>query len=315
MNNHLIRCLFLALLGTCAMMATGQVQSEINPIYKGINSTYLSLLMRESPQKIKKVYGTADTAGMKGDTVMVAFETAPIYAKLIKKMNWPLVPREVEEDTNRYVKPQYDSTLRCEANTVGFNMVRVDVDTTAGKGFLIGQTEVTQELWVAVMYSNPSEWVEPNSGWPNYYHPVENVTWREVQVFLQKLNKMTGRKFRLPRAREWEFAARGGLKGQGRKYAGSDTLGVVAWYKPQLVIGEGTKDVATKAPNELGIYDMNGNVWEYTAERFKRRHAEWTIMMGGAVNESSKECRQGYKKLITTNNKSPYLGFRLAEDL
>lgn len=119
--------------------------------------------------------------------------------------------------------------------------------------FSIGETEVTQALWKAVMDSNPSRFKGDNL-------PVERVSWDDCQKFIINLNQLTGRKFRLPTEAEWEFAARGGNKSQGYIYSGSNTLGNVAWYDGNS--GYETHPVATKSPNELGIYDMTGNVWE-----------------------------------------------------
>lgn len=120
--------------------------------------------------------------------------------------------------------------------------------------FYIGQTEVTQELWQAVMGSNPSNFKGAKL-------PVEQVSWDDCQEFLRKLNAKTGKQFRLPTEAEWEYAARGGSKSQGFKYAGSNTVGDVAWYADNS--GSTTHAVATKQPNELGIYDMSGNVCEW----------------------------------------------------
>ena len=124
-------------------------------------------------------------------------------------------------------------------------------------------TEVTQELWLAVMGTNPSRFSS------NLNRPVENVSWNDCQVFIAKLNELTGQNFRLPTEAEWEFAARGGMNTQGYKYAGSNDLDEVAWYNYNAhAVGSsspdyGTHAVATKAPNELGLYDMTGNVWEW----------------------------------------------------
>ncbi len=120
--------------------------------------------------------------------------------------------------------------------------------------FLIGQTEVTQELWEAVMGKNPSEFEGSKL-------PVENVSWNDCQTFITKLNSMTGQQFRLPTEAEWEYAAKGGNQSKGYKYSGSDIIGKVAWYKDNS--DDKTHEVATKAPNELGIYDMSGNVYEW----------------------------------------------------
>ena len=120
--------------------------------------------------------------------------------------------------------------------------------------YMIGKTEVTQELWEAVMGSNPSEFNGSNL-------PVENVSWEDCQTFIRKLNALTDKNFRLPTEAEWEFAARGGNNSRGYKYSGSNTLSNVAWYDDNS--SNKTHPVATKAPNELGIYDMSGNVWEW----------------------------------------------------
>ena len=121
--------------------------------------------------------------------------------------------------------------------------------------YYIGETEVTQELWQAVMGSNPSNF----SGFPQ--RPVEMVSWNDCQEFITQLNQLTGKNFRLPTEAEWEYAARGGDRSQGYKYSGSNTIGNVAWYGDNS--NSQTHNVKTKSPNELGIYDMSGNVYEW----------------------------------------------------
>ena len=162
-------------------------------------------------------------------------------------------------------------------NGVSFTMVAVEGDTfTMGataeqesdafsgekpahqvtlSSYSIGQTEVTQELWQAVMGSNPSQFTG------NLQHPVEKVTWNDCQTFLTELNQLTGKNFRLPTEAEWEFAARGGNQSKGYKYSGTNTISVVGWYDENS--GSKTHPVASKVPNELGLYDMTGNVWEW----------------------------------------------------
>ena len=142
-------------------------------------------------------------------------------------------PREQGSDAEDNEKPAHSVTL---------------------SSYYIGKTEVTQELWQAVMGSNPSNFKGGRK-------PVEQVSWNDCQTFISKLNSLTGKNFRLPTEAEWEFAARGGIKSKGYKYSGSNTLDDVAWYYGNS--GKTTHEVGTKSPNELGLYDMSGNVQEW----------------------------------------------------
>lgn len=142
--------------------------------------------------------------------------------------------------------------------------------------YYIGQTEVTQALWKAVMGDNPSHFSD------NLQCPVEQVDWNDCQEFIVKLNQLTGKNFRLPTEAEWEFAARGGTKSKDYKYSGSNILNDVAWYyensgisKLQDALWSGdsivpnkcrTHPVGIKNANELGLYDLTGNVCEWCAD-------------------------------------------------
>lgn len=132
----------------------------------------------------------------------------------------------------------------------------------------IGQTEVTNGLWIAVMGSRPGYGYSTDD---SDLLPINNVSWNDCQEFIAKLNEMTGKAFRLPTEAEWEFAARGGTSGRGYVYAGSDSINDVAWHGGNSAYAGASvfpHHVATKAPNELGIYDMSGNMAEWCQDWF-----------------------------------------------
>ena len=183
--------------------------------------------------------------------------------------------------------------------------------------YYIGETEVTQELWEAVMGSNPRYF----SGYPQ--RPVENVSWNDCHEFITKLNELTGKNFRLPTEAEWEYAARGGNKSKGYKYSGSNTIGNVAWYDGNS--GSKTHDVKTKQANELGIYDMSGNVWEWCQEWYSSSYyssgsqtnptgpssGSDRVLRGGSWDDSAGLCRVSNRFFINPDYRYYSLGFRL----
>lgn len=131
------------------------------------------------------------------------------------------------------------------------------------RSYMIGETEVTQELWQAVMGYKPTS---DGRQWYSSYgigaqYPAYYISWDDVQEFITKLNSITGQTFRMPTEAEWEYAALGGNKSKGYKYSGSNILDDVAWYNSNS--GDKIHPVKTKSPNELGIYDMSGNVYEW----------------------------------------------------
>ena len=156
---------------------------------------------------------------------------------------------------------------------------------TLTNDYYIGKYEVTQALWQAVMGKNPSKFKGDNL-------PVEQVSWDDCQEFISKLNKMTGKKFRLPTEAEWEYAARGGNKSRGYQYSGSNNLSDVAWYEDNS--GKKTHAVGSKQSNELGIYDMSGNVSEWCQDRWGYYSSSSQTNPIGANSESLRVRRGGY---------------------
>lgn len=139
------------------------------------------------------------------------------------------------------------------------------VHRVAVSSFRIGQTEVTQQLWQAVMGTNPSKFKDGD-------YPVMRVSWDDCQDFINRLNGLTGRHFRLPTEAEWEYAARGGNQSRGYKYSGSNDLDDVGWYCANSLSESGLETlphyIARKAPNELGLYDMSGNAMEWCQDGY-----------------------------------------------
>lgn len=230
-----------------------------------------------------------------------------------------------------YTSSSADNTARktFNVNGVSFDMVFVDGGTyTMGQydfekhqvtlsDFYMGEIEVTQELWKAVMGNNPG----------NYLHyvgdnkPVCRVSWYDCQDFIKKLNSMTGVSFRLPTEAEWEYAAKGGCKSKGYKYAGSNNLDEVAWHKGNS--GDTTHPVKTRKSNELGLYDMLGNIYEWCNDwREEERvykdqinpqgpsSGTKRVLRGGGFCYSIVGCDFGWEQPPTENASS--FGLRLA---
>ena len=150
--------------------------------------------------------------------------------------------------------------------------------------YYMGKYEVPQALWEAVMGSNPSKYKGDNL-------PVETVSWNDCQEFISKLNSLTGRKFRLPTEAEWEYAARGGKKRRGYQYSGSSNITDVAWYDGNS--GSKPHSVGTKQANELGIYDMSGNVYEWCSDWYGSYSSSSQTNPTGADSGSSRVYRGG----------------------
>lgn len=196
-------------------------------------------------------------------------------------------------------------------NGVSFKMIEVEGGTFTMGGtvfkdeapahsvtldsYSIGETEVTQELWEAVM-GNKSP-----SVFRGLKLPVDAVTWDECQEFINNLNALTGKTFRLPTEAEWEYAARGGNKSKGYEYAGSNTVEDVAWYMDNS--DNKTHNVATKAANELGLYDMSGNVVERCYDWYGTYSSEAQTNPTGPSTGETRVLRGGAYGAISTENR------------
>ena len=201
------------------------------------------------------------------------------------------------------------------------------VHTVTLYDYYIGETEVTCGLWKAVMGSDPSYFKKGDN------YPVENVSWNDCQEFIKKLDSLTGKTYRLPTEAEWEYAARGGSKSRGYKYSGSNNLSEVAWYgyydnndKNRTITTRTTMPVKSKSPNELGLYDMSGNVYEWCSDWYKSDYyanspstnpqgpspQSYRVLRGGSWSNDARYCRVSNRSNIGPSNRSHDLGFRLA---
>lgn len=176
------------------------------------------------------------------------------------------------------------------------DMVYVETDTT---GFYICKYEVTQKLWKEVMGSNPSQMQGDDL-------PVEQVNWNDCQTFINKLNELTGKNYRLPTEAEWEFACRGGKHSKGYKYSGSDDINEVAWYDGNS--NDKSHIVGQKQPNELGLYDMSGNVWEWCQDM----HDMTGVCRGGSWIHNARNCDPSLRNETPQAFYINSLGLRLA---
>ena len=260
-------------------------------------------------------------------------ETASVNATMNKAANNAAEHQQaINMPKDEYVSLRKTITV----GNVSFNMIRVDggtfmmgatseqeipknnekpVHQVTLSPYYIGETEVTQELWQTVMGKNPSHFQGSQL-------PVEQVSWKDCQKFIEMLNMKTGLQFRMPTEAEWEFAARGGNKSQGYQYSGSYNINDVGWYKDNS--SSSTHDVKTKQANELGIYDMSGNVWEWCQDRLGSYKSGLQInpvgsssftnrvYRGGGWRNHAKNCRVAYRGDYMYDQGYYCLGFRLA---
>ena len=285
----------------------------------------------ESEMRNRKLYGRIYSNA--GEVFVVDKSNDPVTT--VDKPNEPVIPAEGPAEPNKTVT---EAKTNGEVwNLDGMEMVFVQGGTftmgcTSEQGkdckkdekpahqvtvsdFYIGKYEVTQAQWQVIMGSNPSRFQKGDN------YPVEKVSWNDVQEFIRKLNTQTGKNYRLPTEAEWEFAARGGNGSMGYKYSGSNIAGDVAWYVDDSKLE--TNTVGTKSPNELGIYDMSGNVSEWCSDcyGYYNSNAQTNpqgpssridrVLRGGGWGNKARSVRTTYRIRSAPGNRSFSIGFRL----
>lgn len=231
-----------------------------------------------------------------------------------------LTPEQVQVELNRVEENML--LLKGDTFSMGgdWSADQLPVHKITLADFYLSKFEVTQRLWTAVMNDNPSCF--RNCG----ECPVENVSWNEVHVFLDRLNRLTSKDFRLPTEAEWEFAAKGGSHRKNYKYSGSDLIGQIAWYDENS--NNKTHPVGQKKPNELGLFDLSGNVGEWCSDWYADTydscltatvnpmgvdHGQLKVTRGGSYNQSIYDATPAYRdRANPTWGSWKARGFRLA---
>ena len=306
---------------------------KLNPIeYKEIKECLVSFSFRKRTGK------EIGTLRILVDGNQIHVESIDMIGKRLS----PQLPMTSEQDNKvELYRSQAGSIYECQVGSVSFEMVHVEGGTfrmgaTEEQGedafdsenpvhqvtlssYLIGKHEVTQALWEEVMGRNPSKNRQSRD------YPVEMVSWFDCQEFIQKLNARTGMRFRLPTEAEWEYAARGGNRSKGYKYAGSDNLDEVGWYED--ISDYHTYPVGLKKPNELGLYDMIGNVAEWCQDWYGKYSSEaqtnptgpqsggYRVLRGGSVWYDARFCRVSYRFYYDPGLRCVNFGLRLVLSL
>lgn len=269
-----------------------------------------------------------------------------------KALDLSLKGNNSKEGENKQFESNESSIQPISVNGVSFNMIKVQGGTftigatseqesenpwdderpahevTVGD-YMIGETAVTQALWEAVMGTTIQEQSKKGTlgtalRGVGANHPMYYISWDDCQEFVAKLSQLSGQTFRLPTEAEWEYAARGGNHSKGSKYAGGDTINDVAWHDDGHTFE--TSPVAQKQPNELGLYDMSGNVWEWCQDWYINYGVELTPAMmkspkmshvtrGGSWNRAPRFCRVSVRGHSTPNERVNYVGLRVVMEI
>ena len=251
---------------------------------------------KELEEQLKAFWDAASAPSM-GEKTLEFRLSDKVSFKMIRVEGGSFMMGSPDNDSDAYAheKPQHEVTL---------------------SDYYIGETQVTPALWKAVMGKNLSRFWRDNN-------PVEEVSWTDCQEFIKRLNTETGRTFRLPTEAEWEYAARGGIKSQGYRYSGSDDIDEVAWYGDNS--DQVTHSVKQKKANELGLYDMSGNVWEWCQDWFGGygsgketnpkgpSEGSYRVLRGGSWRSDVRRCRVACRNCADPDGRRRSgLGFRIA---
>lgn len=293
----------------------------------------------------KEVFRLKTTLSLRGEKVnetetLLRLDNEPVGKEIVQKINFPLlhVKKDAEDPYLLEIRDESQLLFALQVSPEGsgmfnvkgvkFKMIKVEGGNfNMGEGreaheiklnsFYIGEVVVTNELWRAVMGKNSKD--------GDAQLPVVDVSWNDCNYFIGKLNKITKRRFRLPTEAEWEFAARGGKKSEGYRYSGSNNIKEVAWYLGNS--NSRTHPVKTKKKaNELGIYDMSGNVWEWCHDWYNGNYYKVSprnnpqgpssgsrrVMRGGSWYYDAVNCRSSCRYSYSPGGSSGDIGFRLA---
>ena len=286
------------------------VKMGVTPLVANLSFGTHKVELRRGGKTVSKQINVSTTGG--SNEIRFGFSLIPQWASNVT----PEQKRVLEKLVNDMVKVSGGTFIMGATSEQGSDAASNEKPThqVTLSDYYIGKYEVTQEQWKAVMGSNPSHFKGANK-------PVEQVSWSDCQEFVERLNKLTGLRFRLPTEAEWEYAARGGNKSKGYKYSGSNTIGDVAWYNGNS--SSMTHPVGAKSPNELGIYDMSGNVWEWCSDWYGIYSSlsqsnptgpslgSSRVLRGGSWDYNASSCRVSYRYSSFPDYRYGNLGFRL----
>ena len=322
--------LLLMLLMPLAMVTAQAQNNDYNMVIELNNGTKITL----GANDVKELTFNGDALSISGNTIADIYSQIDELRAMISQLKDEIAP----------------SVKTITVNGVSFKMVKVaggtfQMGATSEQGsdaiysespvhsvtlsdYWIGETEVTQALWYAVMGHKPtsggSQWSSSDGLGDDY--PVYYVNWNDCQEFIARLNQLTGKSFRLPTEAEWEFAARGGNSSLGYKYAGSNTIDEVAWYASNYasISNSPIHPVATKSPNELVLYDMSGNVYEWCQDYWYDTYSSSDqtnpsgpssgtdrVIRGGSWCNSAKRCRVSSRDFHDPSLRCNNIGLRL----